>query len=77
VGDQSSTKASTYTGQHNTEKHRHTSMPRSGFKPAIPMFEQLKTVLALDYTATETGDYFILTSKFSNKTKEMELFSYS
>jgi hypothetical protein len=43
VGDQSSAKASTYT-----EKHRHTSMPRAGFEPVIPMFERPKTVLALD-----------------------------
>jgi hypothetical protein len=55
VGDQSSAQASTYTGQHNTEKHRHTSMLREGFEPAIPMFERLKTVLALDRGAIETG----------------------
>jgi len=48
-------KASTYTGQHNTEKHGHTSMPRAGFVPAIPMFERPKTVLALDRAATGTG----------------------
>jgi hypothetical protein len=47
-GDQSSAKASTYTGQHNTERRRHTSMPRAGFEPAIPMFEWPKTVLALE-----------------------------
>jgi hypothetical protein len=55
AGDQSSAKASTYIGQHNTEKRRHTSMPRAGFEPAIPMFEQPKTVLALDGAAIETG----------------------
>jgi hypothetical protein len=54
-GDQSSAKASTYTGQHNTEKHRHTSMPRAGFEPAIPMFERPKTVRALDRAAVDTG----------------------
>jgi len=32
-------KASTYMGQHNTEKHRHTSMPQVGFKPVIPVFK--------------------------------------
>lgn len=28
-------KASIYSGQHNTEKHGHTSIPQSGFKPTI------------------------------------------
>jgi len=28
-------KASTYTGQHNTEKREHTSMTRVGFQPTI------------------------------------------
>jgi len=50
-------KASTYTGQHNTEKHRHTSMPRAGFEAAIPMLERSKTVLALDRAAIETGTF--------------------
>jgi hypothetical protein len=57
AGDQSSTKASTYTGQHNTEKHRHISMPGAGFETAIPMFERPKTVLALDPAAIETGTF--------------------
>jgi len=35
---------STYTGQHNTEKRGHISMPRAGFEPAIPVFERSKTV---------------------------------
>jgi hypothetical protein len=30
-------KACTYTGQHKTEKCGHTSMPRAGFKPTIPV----------------------------------------
>jgi hypothetical protein len=55
VGDQSSAKASTYTGQHNTERRRHTSVPRAGFEPAIPMFEWPKTVLDLDRAAIEPG----------------------
>jgi len=41
-------KATTYTGQHNTEKRGHTSMPRAGFEPMIPVFERLKNVRALD-----------------------------
>jgi len=30
-------------------------MPREGFELAIPMFERLKTVLALERAAIETG----------------------
>jgi hypothetical protein len=48
-------KASTYTGKHNRERRKQTSMPRGGFEPAIPMFERPKTVLALDRSAIETG----------------------
>jgi hypothetical protein len=48
-------KASTYTGQHNTEKGGHTSMPREGFETAIPVFESSKTVCALDRKAIGTG----------------------
>jgi hypothetical protein len=47
--------ASTYTGQHNTERRRQTYMPRAGFEPVIPMFERPKTVLGLDRSAIETG----------------------
>jgi len=36
-----------HTGQHNTEKRRHTSMPRAGFEPATPVFERPKIVRAL------------------------------
>jgi len=32
-------KASTYKGQHNTERRRHTSRPRAEFEPTITMFE--------------------------------------
>jgi hypothetical protein len=64
MGDQSSAKASTYTGQHNTEKHRHTSMPRAGFEPEISTFERPKTVLALDRAATETGHFQIHPEKY-------------
>jgi len=36
-------KTTTYAGQHNTEKqHRHTSMPRAGFEPTIPVFDRSK-----------------------------------
>jgi hypothetical protein len=48
-------KASTYTGQHNTEKRGHTAMPRAGFEPTIPVFERLKPVRALDYAVIVTG----------------------
>jgi len=49
-------KVSTYTGQHNTERRRQTSMPRAGFEPAIPILERPKIVLALDCPAIETGN---------------------
>jgi hypothetical protein len=32
-------------------------MPRAGFELAIPMFERLKTVLALERAAIETGAF--------------------
>jgi len=50
-------KATTYTGQHNTEKRGHTSMPRAGFEPMIPIFERSKTVRASDRAASGTGDH--------------------
>jgi hypothetical protein len=48
-------KATTYTGQHNTEKRGHTSMSRARFEPMIPVFERLKMVSASDRAATGTG----------------------
>jgi hypothetical protein len=51
-------KATTYTGQHNTEKGGQTFMPRAGFEPKIPVFELLKTVRALDSAAIGTGIYW-------------------
>jgi hypothetical protein len=33
-------------------KHTQTSMPRVGFQPMTPMFKRVKTVHALDHTAT-------------------------
>jgi hypothetical protein len=44
-----------HTGQQNTEKRRHTSIPRAGFEPAISTSERLKTVLASDRSTIETG----------------------
>jgi hypothetical protein len=43
--------------QDNTTQKKcgHTSMPRAGFEPAIPMFERPKTVRALDRAANGTG----------------------
>jgi hypothetical protein len=32
-------------------------MPQAGFEPAIPMFKQPKTVLALDCAAVEIGSF--------------------
>jgi hypothetical protein len=48
-------KATTYTGQNNTEKRGHTSMPRAGFEPMILVFGRFKTVRALDRAAIGTG----------------------
>jgi hypothetical protein len=39
-------KAITNTGQNNTERRGHTSMPRAEFEPTIPVFERLKTIRA-------------------------------
>jgi hypothetical protein len=44
-----------HTGQHNTEKRRHTSIPPVGFEPTIPVFERPKTVCASDRSAIGTG----------------------
>jgi hypothetical protein len=49
----------------NTEKRRHTSMPRAEFEPAISTFERPKTVLALDRAAIETGVYQIYICNFT------------
>jgi hypothetical protein len=53
TSDQPVAKASTYTGQHNIHKIQ-TSMPRSGFEPAIPTTNRLQTY-ALDRAATMIG----------------------
>jgi hypothetical protein len=37
ASDQPAAKASTYTGQHNTETQRHTSMPGVEFEPTISL----------------------------------------
>jgi hypothetical protein len=44
-----------HTGQHNTEKRGHTSMPLARFEPTIPVFERLQTVRSLDCAATGIG----------------------
>jgi hypothetical protein len=49
-----------------TEKKRgHTSMPRVGFKPTIPVFERAKTFHALDRTATVKNEHKL--QMFRNK----------
>jgi len=53
-------KASTYTGQHNTEKCGHTSMPLAGFEATIPVIERSKTIRALDRAATGVGTYILV-----------------
>jgi hypothetical protein len=49
-----------HTGQHNTEKRRHTSMPRTGFETAISILERPKTVFASDRSAIEIGSLLFL-----------------
>jgi hypothetical protein len=45
-----------YTLQHKKKKKRaHVSMPQAGFEPANPVFEQPKTVDALDSAGIGTG----------------------
>jgi len=44
-----------HTGQHNTEKCRHTSMPWVGFKPTVSVFKQLNTVHTSDRLAIGTS----------------------
>jgi hypothetical protein len=48
-----------HTGQHNTEKCRHTSMPRAGFEPMIQVLECSEIVCALDRVTIGTGQRFI------------------
>jgi hypothetical protein len=48
-------KASTYTGQHNTEKTWTHIHALSRIRTYNPMFEQPKTVRALDCVAIGTG----------------------
>jgi len=45
-------KVCTYSGQQNTEKRRHTSMPPTRFEPMIPLFERSESVRALDCVVT-------------------------
>jgi hypothetical protein len=44
------------TEQHKQNKRTQTSMPRVGFEPTIPEFEQTKPVHALDCAATVIGN---------------------
>jgi len=45
TGDRPIARPQPYTGQHNSEKRGHTSMPLAGLKPTIPVFELWNTVL--------------------------------
>jgi hypothetical protein len=47
-------------------KRTHTSIPRVGLEPAIPLFERAKTVHALDCEATVIGNYFLLSGEISH-----------
>jgi len=60
-------KATTYTGQHNTEKRGHTSMPRAGFEPTITVFERSKSIRASDSAATRTVSFLTLKLKLTDR----------
>jgi hypothetical protein len=64
-----------YTGQHNTEKSEHTSMPRVGFKPKIPVFEGQKTVRVSDRSVIGNGSrkQFALKILPPNKVNDTDL----
>jgi hypothetical protein len=40
-----------------TQKRGHTSMPRAGFEPTIPVFERSNTVHALNRATAGTGSF--------------------
>jgi hypothetical protein len=44
-----------HTEQHKQNNRTQTSMPRVGFEPTIAVFEQAKTVHALERAATMIG----------------------
>jgi hypothetical protein len=66
MGDRPVAKASTYTGQHNTEKRGPTIMTRAGLEPTIPVFERSNTLRALDCAATGTGARIRMTQIYWN-----------
>jgi len=49
----------------NTEKRGHTSIPRAGYEPMIPVFERPKTLRALVRAVSGTGFKSILISLIS------------
>jgi hypothetical protein len=63
-------KAPTCTGQHNTEKREHTSMPRAEFEPTVPVFERLKTVSALYCAAIGTGNWSVAFLNYFSKKQD-------
>jgi hypothetical protein len=52
TGEQPCRETATYTGQQKQKKRGQVSMPRVGFEPTIPVFEQTKTFRVLDRAAT-------------------------
>jgi hypothetical protein len=56
-------------------KRRQTSMPRVGFEPMTPVFEQAKTIHALDRAATVIGSIpislLLMSARFINKITRM------
>jgi hypothetical protein len=45
------------TGQHKQNKRKQTTMPQVEFEPTTPVFEQGKTVRALDRAANVIGSH--------------------
>jgi hypothetical protein len=61
---------------HRTTQHRHTSMLRAGFEPAILTFERPKTVLASDRSAIEISLNSKLLEKIAaNKNSSVDSFT--
>jgi hypothetical protein len=74
-GGSARSKATTYTGQHKQNKGRQTSMLSVGFESTISVFDQAKTVHALDRAATVIGIFNLLVGKYCLHTiKEETIF---
>jgi hypothetical protein len=64
MGGSAHWKAFTYTGQHNAEKYRHTSMLPVLSEPMNPEFKWSKTIHTLDCAATEISTWNCMEYKY-------------